>query len=1004
MIRSEYDGRTGKKWKSSMAAALSFCMLFSGTLIFPEGTVQAKEESRAAEESKVTWIMSQENNYWNKQELATTEWEEDNHAELYIDVDENITYQEMAEDVWGGCFSERGWHKLQMLSEEDRDRVLDLLFDPNEEDGLRLTMGRIPIGSNDYAMDLYSLDEEEDDYDLSEFSIDRDKEMLIPYIKEALERQPDLKLWASPWSPPWWMKEEETKAGGHIEYTEENMAAYAQYFKKFIEAYADEGIEITMVSPQNEPTMNTNYSSCLWTGDQLRDFIRDHLGPVMEEMGIQIYLGTFTDSQDSLMDPTLADPDARKYISGITFQWWSYNKARSLYKTGFDLGMMQSETMCGNGWNDWDYAENQFDVFWMYLENGISAYNLWNMVLDWDGVHAGGANTSGGWFQNAPITVNESTKEYCLNPQYYLVKHFSNFVKSGARRISSTGTYDAAFPLSDAQNDAAYNEELHEIAFRNVDGTNVLMVKNGSNEVKSVDINFNGRKVSVELPSNSLNTFTIQGTPLTGEETDMRQVVPENETVTIQNAASGLVLCIDGDKVSSGAKIIQWAYSDQGNQKWYLESSSVNGVDTVKLVNIKSGSIAAVNGASTAENATVILWPYEGGADQNWILEETEQEGYYKFKNANSGMYLTMNSTDRLTQATQMPESDAQGQLWKVSTVIEKPGTDMLKEFDQSIQASRELLEAYDPEAPVYTQESYEALVQALEAAEQVASNTNPNEGRNDKEAVERAFEELKAAIEGLVCLPSSQEKADLDEAIQRASGLDESKYTAESYTAVKVALEAAQRVDRENRDEVLAATEALSNALAALQEVSKPGDSTEKPGGSTEQPGGSTEQPDNGNQQKPSQTRELPKKNKVYRVGKLYYTVTKSSATAGTVSVKRPVKKNHTSIKIPKTVKINGYTFKVTSIGKKAFYNNRKLKRVTIGSNVTSIGKQAFATAKNLKTVVIKSTKMKSVKKNAFRGIAKKAVINVPNKKAVLRKYKRLLKKSNISSSIKVK
>lgn len=108
MIRSEYDGRAGKKWKSSMAAALSFCMLFSGTLVFPEGTVEAEEASKAAEESKVTWIMSQENNYWNKQELATTEWEENNHAELYIDVDENITYQEMAEDVWGGCFSERG--------------------------------------------------------------------------------------------------------------------------------------------------------------------------------------------------------------------------------------------------------------------------------------------------------------------------------------------------------------------------------------------------------------------------------------------------------------------------------------------------------------------------------------------------------------------------------------------------------------------------------------------------------------------------------------------------------------------------------------------------------------------------------------------------------------------------------------------------------------------------------------------------------------------------------
>lgn len=199
MTTSKYAGRIGKGWRSRMAAALSFCMLLSGSAVLPGETALAEEPGKTAKGTKVTWVMSQENNYWNEQELSTTEWEEGNHADLYIDVDENITYQEMAEDVWGGCFSERGWHKLQMLTEEERNRVLDLLFDPEEKDGLQLTMGRIPIGSNDYAMDLYSLDEVEDDYDLSEFSIDRDRQMLIPYIKEALKRQPDLKLWASPW-------------------------------------------------------------------------------------------------------------------------------------------------------------------------------------------------------------------------------------------------------------------------------------------------------------------------------------------------------------------------------------------------------------------------------------------------------------------------------------------------------------------------------------------------------------------------------------------------------------------------------------------------------------------------------------------------------------------------------------------------------------------------------------------------------------------------------------
>lgn len=925
--------------KKALAILLTGVMLLGSV----PGEAMAKETSRQ-EEGSVTWMMSQEGNYWQEQDpLTLTDWTEEEQGELYIDVDENITYQEMAQEVWGGCFNERGWQKLMMLSEKDRNEVLDLLFDPDKEGGLHMTMGRLPIGSSDYAIDLYSLDDVEDDYDLSEFSIERDRQYLIPYIKEALKRQPELKLWASPWSPPYWMKVEGNKIGGHVEYTEENMAAYGQYFRKFIEAYEAEGIHISMVSPQNEPTMNTGYSSCLWTGEQLRDFVKDHLGPALEGTGVEIYLGTFTNSDDSLVDPLLADPDAKEYISGITFQWWSYNKARSLYHTGFDLGMMQSETMCGDGRNNWRYAENQFDVMWMYLENGISAYNLWNMVLEWDGQNPGGVNTTGGWFQNAPITVNETTKEYQLNPHYYEYGHFTNFIEPGARRIESSGTYDADFPLADSESDASYSRELHEIAFRNPDGTNVLLVKNGSDSDKSVDIIFNGKGVSVTLPAHSIHTFTTQGTPLTGNETDMREIIPAEKIVTIQNAASDLVLCVDTGGVKSGLNLIQWPYGDQANQKWYLEPGSVNGMETIKLVNIKSESVAAVYGGSKNEGAGLILWNYEGNADQNWIAEQDEETGYYRFKNANSGLYLTMPDEEKLTQAVQMGRSNAKGQLWKVSTVTEKPAADLLQKLDDAVAEAEKLLGDHTQENPVYTQETCEALMQALEASRLVAENTNINEGRNDREAVLAAAKALQKAIEGLEKIPETPDEEDPGTPNPPAPKPDQSGQ------------------DKNEQGQ----------------------DTTGKPSG---------------------EKTKLPRKNEVYRVGRLYYTVTRASEKNGTVMVKKPVKKTYAKISIPKSVKINGYSFRVTSIGKKAFYQNKRLKKVTIGNGVTTVGKQAFAGSGRLKKVIWKCMKPKAVKKSAFRGIAKKAVMDVPNKKSVLKKYRKLFKKSGLTSSATVK
>lgn len=823
MRNRKQESRRGKLWKRCLSLALAGCVAVTGGFMAPPAEAQAAE----ADASTVTWVMSQEGKYWQEQEpLATAAWDANSHSDLYIDVNENITYQKMAEDIWGGCFNERGWKRLLMLTEEERSHILDLLFKPDEPEGLHLTLGRIPIGASDFANTLYTLDDLPEgvatDYNMEYFSIERDKSEtgIIPFIKEALKRNPNMKFWASPWSPPAWMKDNNNLIAGNIVYTEENMAAYAQYFKKFVESYKAEGINISMVSPQNEPTMWTAYTSCIWTGQQLCDFIRDHLGPAMSEIGVEVYLGTFTNSNDRMMDAALKDPESRKYISGVTFQWWSYFKSYSLYHTGFDLGMMQSETMCGNGNNDWRYAENQFDIMWMYLSTGISAYNLWNMVLEWDGVNPGGHNTAANpWPQNAPITVNDNTKEYRINPHYYEYKHFTNFIQPGARRISSTGTYDAEFPLIDErESDDRYAKELHEIAFRNPDGSNVLMVKNGSSSTKHVDINFNGRKVSVDLPAHSIHSFQAAGTPLAGNEPDMRNELPEympaEQIITLENKGTGNIIGVDSGSVKDGAKIIQWDYTKEANQEWYL--SPVEGQEnTYKLMNTKSGKIAAVEGGNTNDGAKLLLWHYEGTShtEQHWVLETDEATGYSRLKNVKSGHYLSV-SGNRGAQAEQKADNaSSDSQWWKVTYMNASSSA------NKTALASA-IREAAGKVKAEYTAESWATLETALNTARAVNAKASATQAE-----VDAAASALDTAIQNLAKAPTADKTA-LQAAINGASEKNREDYTPESWAKLESALNTAKEVNSKTsatQAEADAAASALNTAIQGLVKAEAP-------------------------------------------------------------------------------------------------------------------------------------------------------------------------------------
>ncbi len=630
--------------KVFVSVLLSASLAVSGIGFTPANISYAAAKPVAVESAaKVQWVMSTEQKPWEKQDdlqLVTSE-EGAETQNLTIEVEEEKTYQELAADIWGGRFSESGWDELCKLSDGDKKAVLDLLFDPDSEEGLHLNMGRIPIGSSDYASEWYSLADTKDDYEMADFSISRDAK-LIAYIKEALKRNPDMRLWASPWSPPAWMKDNNSLVGGNFVNGDnnKNMEAYALYFQKFVQAYEEQGIEIDMVVPQNEPfeaANTTGHPSCHWTTEQLSVFIKDYLGPKMQELGVEIYLGNFNTPDDDVFAPILNDMDVRKYVSGINFQRWAYNKVRAMYGVGYKQDMMQSGIIVGDGKNTWEYAENRFDGMWMYFSNGVSSYNLNNMVLP-----EGGGNTSSTVAQNSPITVDGTAKTFTKTPQYYQVKHFTEFVKAGARRIESGGTYDMPYVIdgnSDKTEDSVYAAELREIAFRNVDGTLAVLVKNGSSEEKTVEIRFGSKQVTAKLPAHSISTFTTQGTPLNGAETDQTEFVPQSElvklenqqTITGANSSTG-VLCTNGG-VRAGVAVLRWGYGGRLNQLWYIKKIAEDS-EKVKIVNAKSFNVLTIMNANV-HGAGLLLQPeQENNELQEWILEETD--GEVRIKSAKS--------------------------------------------------------------------------------------------------------------------------------------------------------------------------------------------------------------------------------------------------------------------------------------------------------------------------------------------------------------------------------
>lgn len=388
---------------------------------------------------------------------------------------------------FGCCFSELSARALNDLSSADKEDTLDELF---SEEGCAFNYCRTPIGASDFSLDFYSYNETDGDYDMKRFSIERDRELLLPLILEGVRRREDLQMFASPWCPPLWMKTHKAYSNGVFNKTEENYKAYALYFKKYVQEYRKEGVPLVHVHPQNEPCSNQPFPSCVWHGSELAEFIGGYLGPALTGENVDIFYGTINGPEGGeryswtkychYLGLAMQDEKARKYIKGVGYQWagkYALPQTRDDYP---HLEIIQTESECGDGNNSWDQMMDIFALTRHYFRFGASAYVYWNLAL------RAGESSTWGWRQNSLVLVKDGKRSY--TPEFYMMKHYAHFVKRGARYVELEGEFASSCS-----------------AFRNPDGQTVIVCYNPYHFGKTITVE--GR--SYLLAPRSVNTIVF---------------------------------------------------------------------------------------------------------------------------------------------------------------------------------------------------------------------------------------------------------------------------------------------------------------------------------------------------------------------------------------------------------------------------------------------------------------------------------------------------------------
>jgi glucosylceramidase len=240
---------------------------------------------------------------------------------------------------------------------------------------------------------------------------------------------------------------------------------------------------------QNEPLGDQKFPSCLWSGDQIKEFVQHYLGPLFQEKQLDcgIFLGTLnTADYDNYVFRTLIDQDARRYIAGVGFQWEGKLAIQKAAESWPGLEMLQTENECGDGENSWEYAKYIFELVRHYIRNGVVGYCYWNMILQPSG------RSTWGWTQNAMITADPEANSITYNPEFHVMKHYAAYIKPGAVQLELAGPWAGL-----------------SLAFENTDGSIAVVVNNPVETELEFDCGILGRCVAATLPAMSFNTIVL---------------------------------------------------------------------------------------------------------------------------------------------------------------------------------------------------------------------------------------------------------------------------------------------------------------------------------------------------------------------------------------------------------------------------------------------------------------------------------------------------------------
>jgi len=426
---------------------------------------------------------------------------------------------------FGGSFTEASAYLLNKLSKKNRDLILNAYFSTK---GARYSLTRTHISSCDFSLGNYTYAPVAGDKDLVHFSIDEDRDDIIPMIKDAMAiSEEGFKIIASPWTAPPWMKTNKDWRGGKL--LPEYYDTWAMFFSKYLTEYKKEGINIWGITVENEPLgCGDNWESMIYTAEEMVDFVNHHLGPRLDADKHDVKVLAYDQNRGEALEEwarvVYKDEVSSKYFDGLAIHWygstidWFPKSLNFAHEQAPDKHLIQTEACIDAEvphWQDdaWYWSEEATDWGWDWapenekalhpkyvpvyryakdiigcLNNHVDGWVDWNMVLD----KQGGPN----WFKNwcvAPVIVDPEKDEVYFTPLYYTMAHFSKFIRPGAVRIGHS-TADSS---------------LHLTAARNPDGTIAVVVLNTQPGSKNLKIILADQEVDIQINGQALQTILL---------------------------------------------------------------------------------------------------------------------------------------------------------------------------------------------------------------------------------------------------------------------------------------------------------------------------------------------------------------------------------------------------------------------------------------------------------------------------------------------------------------